>query len=586
MITLLSKVVADKIAAGEVVDRPLSIVKELVENSIDAGANHITVDIKNGGKSYIRVTDNGCGIYKEELSLAFMRHATSKIMGEEDLERIETLGFRGEALASISAVSKVELVTKARSEKTGSKLVLLGGETVENIPVGCPEGTTLVVSDLFYNTPARLKFMKSDSTETTLIIDFVSKIALAYPEITIRLVSNGTNIFTTQGKGDRLHTILTVYNRETGEGLLPFSGEKGPLKVEGFISKPSFSKSNRKQQVFFVNGRVVSSKVLETGIEEAYFDKMFQGRFPIGFVFLSVDPAKVDVNIHPNKKEVRFEDDRVIKEFITGEVRAALNTKKSIPEIKNKKLELAVENEIEEQVDIKQLLTTIREKEEIIRTPVASFKEVSSVEYNSSPETIKLKHQPFLMDQLKLTGIIFDTYIIATLENTLYMIDQHAAHERIFYEQLMKQYKAREKAVQTLLVPFIINVSLMTRENAYNWLDVLSDAGYDIEEFGQKAYKISGVPAFMSLGEAEDFITYFVENISEEVDLSNDHIIERIISTSCKSAVKGGDVLSMEQVKALISSLSACENPFSCPHGRPTFIKMTKIEIERMFKRV
>jgi len=586
MIKLLSKIVADKIAAGEVVDRPLSIVKELVENSIDAGASHLTVEIKNGGKSYIRVTDNGCGIDKNEVTLAFMRHATSKISEAEDLGHIMTLGFRGEALASISAVSRVELITKKREEKTGSRLVISGGEVEENVPVGCPDGTTLVVSDLFYNTPARLKFMKSDSTESTLIIDFISKMALAYPEIIIRLISNGTNLFTTSGKGDRFNTVLTVYSRDTGEGLIPVFVESESIRMEGFVSKPSCSKTNRKHQIFFVNGRVISSKVIEAGLEEAYFDKMFNGRFPIAFLFIWVDPSKVDANIHPNKKEVRFDDDRLIREFISKEIRAVLNTKKSIPEIKVKKPEIIKKSGGDEQVNIKQLLSTLREKEDFPSYIEQYSSEEISDEHSDELKTEGKKHQPFSMKELDLLGIIFGTYLVATLENIFYMIDQHAAHERIFYENLMKQYKNNDKAVQKLLIPFMINVSHTVRESSYDWLDLLVDAGFDIEEFGPKSYKISGVPTFMTIQEAQDFITYFVENISEDIDLSNEKIIDKIISKSCKSAIKAGDIITMEEATALISDLSACENPYSCPHGRPTFIKLSKYEIERMFKRV
>ncbi|MBK5261132.1 MAG: DNA mismatch repair endonuclease MutL [Peptostreptococcaceae bacterium] len=586
MIKLLSKIVADKIAAGEVVDRPLSIVKELVENSIDAGASHITVEIKNGGKSYIRVTDNGCGIYKNEVTIAFMRHATSKISEAEDLGHIITLGFRGEALASISAVSRVELISKRGDEKTGSKLVISEGEIEENVPVGCPDGTTLVVSDLFYNTPARLKFMKSDSTESTLIIDFISKMALAYPEIIIRLINNGTNLFTTPGKGDRFNTVLTVYSRDTGEGLIPVFAESEFIRMEGFVSKPSYSKTNRKHQIFFVNGRVISSKVIETGLEEAYFDKMFDGRFPVAFLFIWVDPSKVDVNIHPNKKEVRFDDDRLIREYISKEIRAVLNTKKSIPEIKVKKPEIIKKSEGEEQVNIKQLLSTLREKEDFPSYIKQSSIEEISDEYSDEFKIGEKKHQPFSINELDLLGVIFGTYLVATLENTFYMIDQHAAHERIFYENLMKQYKNSDKAVQKLLIPFMINVSHTVKENSYTWLDLLADAGFDIEEFGLKSYKISGVPTFMTIQEAQDFITYFVENISEDIDLSNEKIIHKIISKSCKSAIKAGDIITMEEATALISDLSACENPYSCPHGRPTFIKLSKYEIERMFKRV
>lgn len=586
MIKLLSKIVADKIAAGEVVERPLSIVKELVENSIDSGASHITVEIKNGGKSYIRVTDNGCGIEKNDVSLAFMRHATSKISEAEDLGHIMTLGFRGEALASISAVSRVELITKREKEKTGTRLLISGGEVDGNGPIGCPDGTTLVVSDLFYNTPARLKFMKSDSTESAIIIEFISKMALAYPQIIFRLISNGTNLFTTQGKGDRFNTILTVYSRDTGDGLIPISAENQGVRIEGFISKPSFNKSNRKHQIFFVNGRIISSKVIEAGLEEAYFDKMFDGRFPVAFLFIWVDPSKVDVNIHPNKKEVKFEDDRFIRESLSKEIRSVLNTKKSIPEIKVKMPEIRKNIETNEQVDIKQLLSIMREAEKFPDYIASSSSEEQSAVDLKELEKESEKYQSFPIDELNLLGIIFGTYLIATFDNTFYMIDQHAAHERIFYESLMKQHKNSDKSVQKLLIPFIINVSYTIKENSYTWLDLLIDSGFDIEEFGPKAYKISGVPTFMTIQEAQNFIGYFIENISEDIDLSNKKIIDKIISKSCKNAIKAGDIIGISEAQALISDLSTCENPYSCPHGRPTFIKLTKYEIERMFKRV
>lgn len=603
MIKLLNKSVADKIAAGEVVDRPLSIVKELVENSIDAGASAITVEIRNGGKTYIRVTDNGEGIAGDEVLLAFMRHATSKISTSDDLDRIHTLGFRGEALASIAAVSRVELITKKRSDKLGTRVNIEGGEQLEKVSTGCPDGTTLVISDLFFNTPARLKFMKNDSSETSLIIDFVSKIALAYPAIAIRLISNGVNLFTTQGKGDRFHTILTVFNKELGENLIPMSEVEGTKRMEGYISTPAYSKTNRKHQIFFVNGRVISSKTIETGLEEAYYDKLFEGRFPIGFLFIEVDPGKVDVNIHPNKKEVRFDDDREIKDFISHGVRKRLNTKESIPEIKStfntdvpiftksgidlpvfkKPEKFGKSTSAESQVDIKQLLSTLRAKEEnLTRTGIEEVGSTSSI---LMKEENTLIYRPFDMKQLQLLGSIFQTYILATLEDSFYMIDQHAAHERIFYEKLMHQYKNSEKFTQHLLLPFVLDVSFAVKENALDWLEVLQETGYEIQEFGPKAYRISGIPAFMTFSEAQDFVNYFLENISEDVDLDNQKILDKIISNACKSAIKSGDSVSNEEIHALLAQLADCENPYSCPHGRPTFIKLTKYEIERMFKR-
>ncbi|MEG0157378.1 MAG: DNA mismatch repair endonuclease MutL, partial [Anaerovoracaceae bacterium] len=327
MIKILDKSVADKIAAGEVVDRPSSIVKELVENAIDAGATSIIAEIKNGGKSYIRITDNGSGIPQEETELAFHRHATSKITQAEDLDALETLGFRGEALASIAAVSRTELITKTKTSKTGTRLYISGGEITDKSSIGAEEGTTLIVRDLFYNVPARLKFMKSDSTESGLILNFMSQIALAYPQIKIRMISNNNILFNTNGKGDRLHTIATLSGKSQSQHLIPIFGQKDYLTLTGYVSGPGESKSNRKSQVFFVNGRVIHSKVLEKGIAHAYRDKLFEGRHPIVYLFLEVSGSTVDVNIHPNKKEIRFFNEDFVRDFLCETIRAALSGK-------------------------------------------------------------------------------------------------------------------------------------------------------------------------------------------------------------------------------------------------------------------
>ncbi|MBO4991527.1 MAG: DNA mismatch repair endonuclease MutL, partial [Firmicutes bacterium] len=334
----LPKQVSDKIAAGEVVDRPLSIVKELMENSIDAGATAITVEIKNGGKSYIRVTDNGFGIPEDQVMLAFQRHATSKIETAEDLDTINTLGFRGEALASIAAVSSVEMITKPVAAKSGVKLRLQGGSLLNQTGTGCPDGTTIIVTNLFYNTPARLKFLKADNTESSLIIDFVSKMALAYPKLRIRMVNNGNILFHTPGGGQIYNNILTIYSKETGQKLLPVTADNGSMFLEGYISDPSYSKTNRKQQIFFVNGRYIQSKIMEKAVSLAYQDKLFEGRYPVTYLFLYVNPQTLDVNIHPNKKEVRFDDELAVLDFVHSTLRSHLNTKQAIPEVKAKEI--------------------------------------------------------------------------------------------------------------------------------------------------------------------------------------------------------------------------------------------------------
>lgn len=615
MIRLLDKSVSDKIAAGEVIERPISIVKELVENALDAGADSVVIEIKNGGKSYIRVTDNGCGIPCEEAETAFLRHATSKIETALDLDAIDTLGFRGEALASIAAVTRTELVTKTADSKTGVRLVLHGGSVIASEQTGCPDGTTIVVTDLFYNTPARLKFMKSASAESGLIIDFISQMALAYKNVKFRLINNGKIMFSTLGDGNRLNTILRVYSDVDARNMVPVSFSEGGLEVEGYISTPAFSKTTRGSQIYFVNGRVVSSKVIERGVTAGYKERLFEGRYPVVYLFLRVDPHTIDVNIHPNKREVRFDEEYMITDFISRAIKAALATKDAVVDAGNlfkdmdkkiapskvyerifepfreKEPAKAEEESENEQVDIKQLLSSIDNPahpatSKPVEKPMPAEEHKADVTHEPVIEIYEPQLRPFDFNDLEITGVIFDTYITAVDGSNFYLLDQHAAHERIFYEKLVGEYESSEKARQSLLVPLIINVSLSISENRFDWLDALTKMGFTISEFGPGTFRITEIPMFMELGEAEDFVNEFIENMSSSTNLSNRVVIDKLIMMSCKAAVKANDRLSPEEIKALISDLSACINPFSCPHGRPTFIRLTRYEIEKMFKRV
>ncbi len=641
MIKVLEKNIADKIAAGEVVERPVSIMKELVENAIDAGADSIVAEIKNGGKTYLRVTDNGCGIPREETETAFLRHATSKISTVKDLDAIGTLGFRGEALASIAAVTHTEFITKTRDAKTGTKLFIHGGEVIANSATGCPDGTTIIVTDLFYNTPARQKFLKSDSAESGQIIDFLSQIALAYPSVKFRFINNGNIVFSTTGNGDLLAAILAVYKISAYQDLVPVSFERDGNRLTGYISRPSLSKTNRKSQIFFVNGRVVGSKVIERGVTQGYRERLFEGRYPVAFLFIETDPAKLDVNIHPNKKEVRFDREEDITALVADGVISALGTKAAVTEVKNifreaaKPKTDAPESQIElptspapkktekrtvsqrteatavakaEKVDIKQILSTkraalrIAEEEKAYHTAeiVEKPKTIEKSSVTTSEPLTAEKHaaekpwidlaapslQPFTFDQLKLTGAIFGTYMTAVDRENFYLIDQHAAHERVFYEKLVGAYLAEEKLRQPILTPIMVEVPLSVKENQYDWLDALTDLGFLVEEFGQNSYVIKEIPTFMSLSEAEDFVNTYIDSLTEGTKLQNTVVINKLITKSCKAAVKARDYLSMEEMQALLLQLAACRNPFSCPHGRPTFIRLSRYEIEKMFKRV
>lgn len=598
MIKLLEKKVADKIAAGEVVDRPLSVVKELVENSIDAGSDAVVVEIKKGGKNYIRVSDNGCGINAEEVTTAFKRHATSKITAAEDLESIQTLGFRGEALASIAAVSRTELITKTAESKTGTSITVEGGETAGISAIGCDSGTTVIVRDLFYNVPARYKFMKSDSAEAGLITEFVSQMALAYPDIKFKLINNESVQFLTQGRGDRYNSILTIYSKDIGKSLIPIEYETGEMKLEGYVSNVGESRNSRKNQIFFVNGRVITSRVMDTAVKNAYKERLFMGRFPIAFLFLSVKPDTLDVNIHPNKKEIRFDDEKSVEQFVTEAIEQALSTKDAAPAvnaslIKPEKPENKVktpltaqetETEIKpapekviisrkpektNQLNIKELLSTMREESEI-RENTSIIKPAVS--------------RPFEFTGLTVRGSVFATYIIAEDDSDMYLIDQHAAHERIFYEKLIKQFETEEKLHQPVLMPVIFSLPVTVTDE--QWLNVLSDMGYTIEQFGERTYRITEIPMFMGISEAEDFVKDFISSINEETDLKSQKTLDTIASKACKSAVKANDNLSDIEITQLIKDLAGCDNPFSCPHGRPTFIKLGKYQIERMFRRV
>lgn len=634
MIRVLEKTVADKIAAGEVIERPVSIVKELVENSIDAGATSVIVEIKKGGKSYIRVTDNGCGIEAEEAEKAFLRHATSKIEIAADLNSIRTLGFRGEALASICAVTHTELITKTEISKTGTKVLIHGGQVIENTATGCPEGTTIIVSDLFYNTPARLKFMKSDSAESSKIIEFVSEIALAYSEIKFRLINNGNIIFSTAGDNNGLNTILEVFKQKEYSSLIPFDYSSNNNRVYGYLSKPALTRPTRKDQIFYVNGRVINSKVIEKGISIGYNERLFEGRFPVAFLFLETDPHKLDVNIHPNKREVRFNDEQEIVTLISIGIQNALGTSGAVIQAKdvfkmkeeNSEYELSNKNKENNQVDIKQILSAksreikipietkkkepeisikVKKKEPEISIWPKDFSNIEDSNISDSESDQAASNQirknvvftenieaasktPFDFDDLSITGSIFGTYITATDNNSksFYLIDQHAAHERIFYEKLVGEYLSDEKIRQPILTPIIIEVSPSINERAEEWLPQLLEMGFDIENFGQSTYRIREIPTFMKISEAEDFAKSFTDSIEDSSSALNSVVINKLITKSCKSAVKAHDYLKDEEIYALINQLKECRNPFSCPHGRPTFIRLSKYEIERMFKRV
>ncbi len=650
MIRILDEFIADKIAAGEVIERPLSIVKELIENSIDAGSSQIVIEIKNGGKSYIRVTDNGSGIVSDEIELAFERHATGKISKLSDLDHINTLGFRGEALASITAISRLTVYSKTADSELGTKLKMQGGTTVSIEKTGMNTGTTMVVEDVFYNTPARRKFMKSDAAEATVIIDMIQKIAIYYSQIAFRLINNKQTVIATPGTGDILTTIQSIY--PSYRELIEIDGNY----VHGFISDPGSTKSNKRGQIFFVNGRYISSSTIEKGIIKGYGDRIFSGH-PICILFLEVNPETIDVNIHPNKKEIKFLHEEDIVKDIENAIKRVINTENTIPSAmglrsegtSDTKASSAVDittsnaerlssetyqdnslksassaNEKSTQVDIKSFLASKTRVSDIsdIYAPdglaesaqnftdtdslKGSFEESDHINStsNANNNDVKINDnaidnaiikkqiaikapnvQAFDFDSLVYKGYLFDTYIIMQSTDIAYLIDQHAAHERIMYERFITIYNDSEHVSQPMLMPFSIETSSDVYADERFWMDDLARLGFDIDDFGNNTFIVRGIPTYMDRGEAEIFLHTYIEDPESRSDRGNTTVIDKLIMRSCKAAVKGNNKLSTMEIEELIRQLSNCVNPFSCPHGRPTFIRFTLSEISRAFKR-
>ncbi len=652
----LPKDIADKIAAGEVVERPLSIVKELIENALDAASRSITVEIRKGGKEYIRVSDNGMGIAEDQIELAFKRYATSKVYTDEDLNSISTLGFRGEALASIASVARVELVSKPKDQKTGKRIVINGGiiEAIE--PAACQDGTTIVVSDLFFNIPARRKFLKADNVETALISEFISKEAIAYPNVKFRYQNGSTILFSTLGNGSLKQAIQTVYDPRISTGLLPvaFKIESRGMELLGYISPPMNSLSSRRYQIFFVNGRLVRSKMLENAVSKAYSDKLFEGRYPAAFLFLKLRPETIDVNIHPAKTEIRFYQEQDVSDFVNeclrrsllnpsaAEVKAPRTSEAAFrqegtaasgqtaspasklasgqtasPAFKPTSTKTAAQTarpaesspsntaaDIQKQypapqISFKpgQLSLTQEEKEGPAYVNVTQSNSFFSNLRKQRDDRAKASETQVQEDlgieapagmlrfsSLEYLGSVFSTYLLTRDKASMYIIDQHAAHERILYEELMRRFKGAGSDSQILLIPYVIRLQPAVKQAAMEIIPELNTAGYLIEDFGPAELVVKEVPSCFSEWESESFLDS-VLNADELAPGIPELKKTEIISNACKAAVKAGDSLNPEEAKALLKDLDRCENPYSCPHGRPTFLRFTQKELERLFKR-
>ena len=560
MIRQLDKQLINKIAAGEVVERPLSVVKELTENAIDAGAGLITVEIKEGGLSLIRVTDNGCGIPPDQVMLAFAQHATSKITDIEDLQRIGTLGFRGEALASIASVSYAEMLTKTAGALAGTRVELHGGTLVARQDLGCAEGSTIKISNLFFNTPARLKFMKKPASEAAYVTELMQRLALGNPHLAFRYISNGQQMISTNGS-DLKTAIYHIYGRDAARGLLPVEGDF----VSGFIGKPEIARGSRSAQNFFVNGRYIKSGILQSALEEAYHLPV--GRFPLCVLHINIPPEELDVNVHPAKTEVRFADERGIYEMLSKTLSRTLASHELVPEIKPRPRPVRV----------------VQEK--------ATVEEDSRYEELDYPLEISLAEEFPLAaartqeSEYKVIGQIWGTYWLALREEELFLIDQHAAHERLLYEELLHKLKNSDTHAQTLLKAVSLNLSPSELAAAAEHKSLLENFGFAFEI--NDVLTLHAVPMVLDSSANFEFFTELLGKLEKGGHTSpSQRILEGLAITACKSAVKANDQIGTSEARALIYRMLALDDPYHCPHGRPTMIKLSRREIERMFKRI
>lgn len=686
-ITLLDQETIDKIAAGEVVERPSSVVKELVENAIDAKATAVTVEIKEGGTSFIRITDNGCGIEKKQVKLAFLRHSTSKIKSVEDLLSIHSLGFRGEALSSISAVSQVELITKTYDDLTGTRYVIEGSKEKDFEEIGAPDGTTFIVRNLFYNTPARRKFLKSAQTEGNYVADLMERMALSHPDVSFKFINNGQTKMHTSGNSNEKDLIYHIYGRDITSAILPVDIKNEFFHVKGFIGKPAVTRGNRNFESFFINGRYIKSALLSKAVEEAYKGFIMQHQYPFCVLYFTMDSNLLDVNVHPTKMELRFSQNDVIYHKLFDVIRDTLTHKEFIPEVPVKEEKKAeskpqVKNapepfEIRRINDIRKAVSTdspyerqyperdrLTKQQTLFQKSVVSevssaaqvqkpgfnvganqpqmskqnpapanesrktaealfaklsgkaspkdvmlakenlaVKEASAYETAETPKELASKDDTFEQQNLsdiseqfltkdarkkhQIIGQLFDTYWMIEYEDKLFIIDQHAAHEKVLYEKTMAKLADQSFTAQTLSPPIILTLSNEEVEMLEKYRRQIESFGYEVEHFGGKEYSITAIPADFT---GIDMKSMFIDMLDDFANIGGKDapnlIMEKVASMSCKAAVKGHNHLSRKEAEQLIDELLELENPYHCPHGRPTIISMTKYEIEKKFKRI
>lgn len=639
-IAILNQETIDIIAAGEVVERPCSVVKELVENAIDAGSTAITVEIKEGGISFIRITDNGCGIERDQVAVAFYRHSTSKIRSAEDLLTVKSLGFRGEALSSISAVARVELITKTYDELTGTRYVIEGSKELSNEEIGAPDGTTFIVKDLFYNVPARRKFLKTAQTEGSYISDMVEKLALSHPDISFKFINNNQTKLHTSGNGNRKDIIYHIFGREISSSLLEVKHECEYFKVEGFIGKPVITRGNRNYENYFINGRYVKSNILSRAIEEAYKSFLMQHQYPFTVLYFTFF-SELDVNVHPTKMELRFDNNNEIYVELCDTIYAILSHKEMIPEVPvdstpaPKKIVHEYKEPIPEPFE-KRRINEVRaaESRSVYGQSVTSAAKAPAVNEQLTDNTSKMQtakasasalvagtgnsveltpetstaYEPaqvvtgtqqtlgdydkvFLTEsskkQFSIIGQLFKTYWLIEFEDKLYIIDQHAAHEKVLYEKTMARLANKDFTSQRISPPIVMTLDARECEMLEKYRPQIEQFGYEVEHFGGKEYMISAIPDNLFNIDMKDLFIEMLDDFSNATGRQTPDIItEKVASMSCKAAVKGNDKLTLPEINKLIDELLSLDNPYNCPHGRPTIISMSKYEIEKKFKRI
>lgn len=670
----LDKNTIDQIAAGEVVERPASVVKELVENAIDSGATAITVEIKGGGIDMIRVTDNGSGIEKSEIRKAFKRHATSKLKSIDDLFKIHSLGFRGEALSSISSVAQVDLITKTREDLVGIRYSISGGEEVCFEEIGAPDGTSLIVRNLFFNTPARKKFLKTPQTEASYIGDVMEHLALDNPTISFHYINNRDDKFNTSGNGDLKEIIYRIYGRDVSLNLVPINVTERGVTLEGYLGEPSINRSNRNFEIFFVNGRYVKDKIISKALEEGYKQYLMMHKFPFAVLHIRMDPAMVDVNVHPAKLEVRFDNQTALYEMIRSNVENTLRNREMIPdavidekkkapdEIKPEKVDVffddskgdlgnSEKNEIKVEASEKPEKTEEKKESPVKKIAPEPFEKQRFVENlvkedapvyskDASGETVKISdnnksavwtrifgdlegkqaekaehpspiikpseaiivEKPVQLDlfeekvlskdnvkEYEILGQIFGTYWIIGYKDKMLLVDQHAAHEKVNYERMIKRYKSGELLSQMVNPPVIITLASAEEELFLRYRQYFEKIGFNIENFGGHEYAMRAIPVDLyGCNDEKDMFIKILDELSHETNLDRtpDVINYKIASMACKASVKGNTKMSRAEMEALLDELLTLDNPYNCPHGRPTIISMTKYEIDKKFKRV